>query len=171
MADPPPQYLVWLPLMHRLANVENGTCCDWIVCGFLMTYFPSPTTSGHLTHKIWLKQGLRMPESLCAAVPQSSIQWNVRTAGVRAWWVSGTAASSAMATSFVRAASGAVMPAVPIATSTRWRSTPHGYVPSLSRVSSPKYGNSAIVTKPHVIPNLYYFLSSMKHTKKKCYAE
>uniref|UniRef100_A0A8C2GUH3 Dystrobrevin, beta b n=1 Tax=Cyprinus carpio TaxID=7962 RepID=A0A8C2GUH3_CYPCA len=23
MADPPPQYLVWLPLMHRLANVEN----------------------------------------------------------------------------------------------------------------------------------------------------
>lgn len=31
MADPPPQYLVWLPLMHRLANVENGTCCDWRV--------------------------------------------------------------------------------------------------------------------------------------------
>ncbi|MGH0137386.1 UNVERIFIED_CONTAM: hypothetical protein FKN15_064177 [Acipenser sinensis] len=25
MADPPPQCLVWLPLMHRLANVENGT--------------------------------------------------------------------------------------------------------------------------------------------------
>ncbi|KAK7940423.1 hypothetical protein WMY93_003749 [Mugilogobius chulae] len=24
MADPPPQCLVWLPLMHRLANVENG---------------------------------------------------------------------------------------------------------------------------------------------------
>ncbi|TSN67104.1 DNA (cytosine-5)-methyltransferase 3A [Bagarius yarrelli] len=26
MADPPPQCLVWLPLMHRLANVENGMC-------------------------------------------------------------------------------------------------------------------------------------------------
>ena len=25
MADPPPQCLVWLPLMHRLAHVENGT--------------------------------------------------------------------------------------------------------------------------------------------------
>lgn len=24
MADPPPQCLVWLPLMHRLAHVENG---------------------------------------------------------------------------------------------------------------------------------------------------
>ena len=24
MSDPPPQCLVWLPLMHRLANVENG---------------------------------------------------------------------------------------------------------------------------------------------------
>lgn len=24
MADPPPQCFVWLPLMHRLANVENG---------------------------------------------------------------------------------------------------------------------------------------------------
>lgn len=23
-SDPPPQCLVWLPLMHRLANVENG---------------------------------------------------------------------------------------------------------------------------------------------------
>lgn len=26
MADPPPQCLVWLPLMHRLAHVENGEC-------------------------------------------------------------------------------------------------------------------------------------------------
>lgn len=24
MSDPAPQCLVWLPLMHRLANVENG---------------------------------------------------------------------------------------------------------------------------------------------------
>lgn len=24
MSDPPPQCLVWLPLLHRLANVENG---------------------------------------------------------------------------------------------------------------------------------------------------
>lgn len=46
--------------------------------------FPTAPMSVHLTHKMWLKQGLRMPETLCAAVPQSSIQWNVRTAGVRA---------------------------------------------------------------------------------------
>ncbi|XP_050843675.1 dystrobrevin beta-like, partial [Serinus canaria] len=26
MADPPPQCLVWLPLLHRLAHVENGKC-------------------------------------------------------------------------------------------------------------------------------------------------
>lgn len=30
MADPPPQCLVWLPLMHRLANVENGK--TWTRC-------------------------------------------------------------------------------------------------------------------------------------------
>ncbi len=111
MADPPPQCLVWIPLMHRLANVENGT---W----FFISYFSSPTASGHLA----------VCNCLCAAVPQSSIQWNALIAGMRAWWVSATAASSAMATSFVRAASGVVMPAVPIATSTKWRSTPHGYV-------------------------------------------
>lgn len=29
MSDPPPQCLVWLPLLHRLANVENGkSCCQ-----------------------------------------------------------------------------------------------------------------------------------------------
>lgn len=27
MSDPPPQCLVWLPLLHRLANVENGKSC------------------------------------------------------------------------------------------------------------------------------------------------
>lgn len=30
MSDPPPQCLVWLPLMHRLANVENGKTADGI---------------------------------------------------------------------------------------------------------------------------------------------
>lgn len=32
MADPPPQCLVWLPLMHRLANVENGERGRHCVC-------------------------------------------------------------------------------------------------------------------------------------------
>lgn len=30
MSDPPPQCLVWLPLMHRLANVENGKAMERI---------------------------------------------------------------------------------------------------------------------------------------------
>lgn len=48
MADPPPQCLVWLPLMHRLAHVENGerglTLCplghreEEAVCGILSYY-------------------------------------------------------------------------------------------------------------------------------------
>lgn len=58
---------------------------------------------------------------------QSSIRWSAHTAGVKAWWVFATGASSATATSFARIASGVAMPAVPIATSIRWRSTPHGY--------------------------------------------
>lgn len=33
MSDPPPQCLVWLPLMHRLANVENGETADGIFMG------------------------------------------------------------------------------------------------------------------------------------------
>lgn len=32
MSDPPPQCLVWLPLMHRLANVENGKTA-WNIYG------------------------------------------------------------------------------------------------------------------------------------------
>lgn len=32
MSDPPPQCLVWLPLMHRLANVENGKT-TWNIYG------------------------------------------------------------------------------------------------------------------------------------------
>ena len=27
MSDPGPPCLVWLPLLHRLASVETGTCC------------------------------------------------------------------------------------------------------------------------------------------------
>lgn len=48
MADPPPQCLVWLPLMHRLAHVENGEhgliLCplgrreEEAVCGILSYY-------------------------------------------------------------------------------------------------------------------------------------
>lgn len=48
MADPPPQCLVWLPLMHRLAHVENGehglTLCplgfreEEAVCGIQSYY-------------------------------------------------------------------------------------------------------------------------------------
>lgn len=33
MSDPPPQCLVWLPLMHRLANVENGKAALGVVRG------------------------------------------------------------------------------------------------------------------------------------------
>lgn len=137
-----------------------------VVCVFFNDLFP-------LSHYVWTPYSQNMTKTrlvnawnwkgLCAGVPQSSIQWNVRIAGVRAWWVSGTAASSAMATSFVRAVSGVVMPAALIATSIRWRSTPHGYVPSLSRDSSPRNGNSAIVTHPHVI---IFFLPWNTHKKE-----
>lgn len=31
MSDPGPACLVWLPLLHRLANVENGLFIKYIV--------------------------------------------------------------------------------------------------------------------------------------------
>lgn len=48
------------------------------------------------------------------------------TAILRVWWASATAASNVIITSSVRTASGGGMPVVPIATSTKWRSTRHG---------------------------------------------
>lgn len=63
MADPPPQCLVWIPLMHRLANVENGTWDFYIL-------FP-------IAHCVWtprsqnmaqLKHGLRLSLCCCPAV-------------------------------------------------------------------------------------------------------
>lgn len=46
MADPPPQCLVWLPLMHRLANVENGEF-------FLEQTTPLTTASTRRSIQMW----------------------------------------------------------------------------------------------------------------------
>lgn len=35
MVADPPQCLIWLPLMHRMANVENGTQTDKQKIGLL----------------------------------------------------------------------------------------------------------------------------------------
>jgi len=45
MADPPPQCLVWLPLMHRLANVENGEIWTLYFYTLLDIYLYSHSTS------------------------------------------------------------------------------------------------------------------------------
>lgn len=47
MSDPPPQCLVWLPLMHRLANVENGeiTLCNVCKTTSCITKFTFATQS------------------------------------------------------------------------------------------------------------------------------
>lgn len=67
---------------------------------------------------------------VCVWLLLSSLQCFTRssapTAILRVWWASATAASNVIITSSVRTASGGGMPAVPIATSTKWRSIRHG---------------------------------------------
>ena len=57
---------------------------------------------------------------------QSSTRLSVRTATVRACWAFATDANSVTITSSVKTASGGGMPVVPIATSTKWKSTRPG---------------------------------------------
>lgn len=72
MADPPPQCLVWLPLMHRLANVENGTSC---FRGFFYICFASANVSEHC--KIIQNCGIMLLPHCChptlRSVPTNSV--------------------------------------------------------------------------------------------------
>lgn len=73
---------------------------------------------------------MHLPSCVCVWLLLSSLQCFTRssapTAILRVWWASATAASNVIITSSVRTASGGGMPAVPIATSTKWRSIRHG---------------------------------------------
>uniref|UniRef100_A0A674HR01 EF-hand domain-containing protein n=1 Tax=Taeniopygia guttata TaxID=59729 RepID=A0A674HR01_TAEGU len=51
MADPPPQCLVWLPLMHRLAHVENGKCISSRALLTRGMFCPAPVSSSSCLHR------------------------------------------------------------------------------------------------------------------------
>ena len=57
---------------------------------------------------------------------KSSTLWSAPIAAARAWWVSGTGASSATTTNSAKTAFGEAMPVALTATNTRWRSIPLG---------------------------------------------
>ncbi len=121
MADPPPQCLVWIPLMHRLANVENGTWVFYILFPIAhCVWTPRSQNMAQLKHGLWLSlcccPAVFHPVECSYCQSESMMGFRYRCPAVP--WLPALS-ELLLAWSCQR---------VPIATSTRWRSTPHGYV-------------------------------------------